>query len=152
MAIIKYPNPILKKISTPVGTLNKIIFSISNILINELEKNNAIGLSAVQVGHLVRMIVITVKNKPIVLINPYITNKVGRKIVIESCLSIPDETYSVRRPERLRLWGTTLEGKKIKIKCTGLLASVAEHEVDHLDGILIIDKGDLLDRTRFETL
>ena len=101
-----------------------------------------IGLSANQLGLDMRFFIAKIENKNYVIFNPTITKLSEETILMEEgCLSIPDIYGSVERPEKIVLEGFDYKGKKIKIKAWGLLARVFQHETDHLNGILFIDKA-----------
>ncbi len=100
-----------------------------------------IGLSANQIGRTERLFVAQIAEKFYVVLNPKIVKSSGNKIEMEEgCLSVPGKYGAVPRAERVTLEGYNLEGKKIKIKARGLLARVFQHEVDHLDGKVFIDR------------
>lgn len=105
------------------------------------QEHHAIGIAAPQLGVNLRVIVIDFRGKEIAIINPVIKGKKGRCKSIEGCLSVPDWNYEVERPESLIVTGTDMNGIKINYRCTGTEASIIQHEVDHLDGKLINDKG-----------
>lgn len=108
--------------------------------------NSGIGLAANQVGVLKRVIVTDIGaegvRKPIYLINPEIIEMDGEKILEEGCLSLPEIKGEVKRGERVFVKGLDTEGKVVKIDTVGLLARAIQHEIDHLDGILFIDRMD----------
>ena len=107
-----------------------------------MKKANGIGLSANQIGLDLNVFVAQVENKFYAVFNPKITRKSENKIFLEEgCLSVPETYGPVARPERITMEGEDANGKKIKIKCWGLLARVFQHETDHLNGILFIDKA-----------
>ena len=106
-------------------------------------KNNGIGLAAVQIGVLKRVVVIDIENEgKFVLINPKIVSFSENKTIMqEGCLSVPDGQYSVERPERVVVEYTDLDGKVNKIETGGLLSKCFQHEIDHLNGHTIVDRG-----------
>ena len=143
--IITVPDEILKKISDPiekVGINEKILI---NDLFETMYKFNGIGLAAVQIGILKRILVIDVSNKdekkqPIVLINPIIKNLSDEmSIYEEGCLSIPETFIEIERPKVCDIEYINEKGLKKNLKCDGLLSTCVQHEINHLDGKLIID-------------
>lgn len=92
-------------------------------------------------GELLRFFVMVYKGKDLVVINPIVKHKKGAWKVVERCFSIPDKWFEVKRPQSMTLFGVGIDGQDIKIKCDNILSSIVEHEVDHLDGILIDKKG-----------
>lgn len=106
-----------------------------------LEKDG-LGLAAPQIGQSIRVAVINTQDGVLVLINPKILKKSWKKIIMEEgCLSLPEVFGLVRRPANVSLTALTPDGKKIKFTAKGMFARVIQHEVDHLDGILFIDKA-----------
>ena len=110
--------------------------------IETMHKYNGVGLAAVQVGILKRVIVIDIydDNGPIAMINPVILKTKGKQEVDEGCLSFPNEFAKVIRPTEVTAEYTDRDGKKIKVKAKELLAQAICHEVDHLNGEVFIDK------------
>jgi peptide deformylase len=109
-------------------------------MIETMKENDGIGLAAPQVGILKRIIVVDIGQGPLVMVNPDILEKDGEQIINEGCLSVPNKNGNVKRPEKLKVNYTDLEGDKHTIKTEGLLSVVISHEVDHLNGVLFIDK------------
>jgi len=139
----KIPDPILRKKSKPVSTkldLTPIFEEMSRIR----QENYGVGIAAPQIGELLRIINFVYKGREVIVLNPVIKHKKGAVLVDESCLSIPNLIYSIRRPESLTLFGEDVHGEPIKFKCDIYHAHTVEHEVDHLDGILIDVKGKLV--------
>ena len=136
---------ILKKKSKEVpeeDILGEKIQILIDDMIETMHKYNGVGLAAVQVGVLKRVIVIDLydDNGPIVLINPVITKTKGEQEVEEGCLSFPNEFAKVIRPAELTAEYINREGKRMKVKAKELLAQAIAHEVDHLNGELFIEK------------
>jgi peptide deformylase len=134
---------ILKKISRPVDAVDDKIQVLIDDMIETMHKHNGVGLAAVQVGVLKRVVVIHIdyeKDKPIVLINPEIKKEKGSQTVDEGCLSFPNKFAKVVRPEEVTVEALDRNGKKIKITGKKLLAQAISHEVDHLNGEVFVDK------------
>ncbi len=107
-----------------------------------MKKANGIGLSANQIGLDMRVFVAQPENKFYAVFNPEILKTSGEaKVIEEGCLSVPDVYGNVTRPDRVLLSGYDANGNKIKIKAWGILARVFQHEVDHLNGGIFIDKA-----------
>tara|TARA_B100000989_G_scaffold288729_1_gene259737 strand:+ start:1058 stop:1582 length:525 start_codon:yes stop_codon:yes gene_type:complete len=143
--IITVPDLILKKISEPIEKIGINEKELINDLFKTMYNSKGIGLAAVQVGILKRILVIDVSNKdeekePICFINPII-KKVSEETSIyeEGCLSIPDTFIEIERPKICEVEYIDLDGKKKYLKCDGLLSTCLQHEINHLDGKLIID-------------
>lgn len=134
---------ILKKVSKPVEEVDDKIKTLVKDMLETMHKYNGVGLAAVQVGILKRVLVIHTdyeKEEPIVLINPEIIKQKGAQTVEEGCLSFPNKFAKVVRPEEIVVEGLNENGEKIKITGKGLLAQALSHEIDHLNGEVFIDK------------
>ena len=133
---------ILKKKSREVEVIDEKIQTLIDDMIETMYKYNGVGLSAVQVGVLKRVVVIDIDddNGVKVLINPQITKTKGEHEVEEGCLSFPNKFAKVIRPEEVVAEYTDRNGKRIKVKAKGLLAQAICHELDHLDGEVFVDK------------
>ena len=133
---------ILKKKSREIEEITDKIQVLIDDMIETMHKYNGVGLAAVQVGVLKRVIVIDLYDDkgPITMINPVITKTKGEQEVEEGCLSFPNEFAKVVRPAEVWAEYTDRNGKKIKIKAKELLAQAICHEVDHLNGEVFIDK------------
>ena len=143
--IITVPNEVLKKISDPLENVGESEKKLVNDLFETMYNSNGIGLAAVQVGILKRILVIDVSTKeeeknPLCFINPVIKKISDEKSVYEEgCLSIPDTFIEIERPKICEVEYINLDGKLENIKCDGLLSTCLQHEINHLDGKLIID-------------
>ena len=133
---------ILKKKSREVDTIDEKIQTLIDDMIETMYKFNGVGLSAVQVGILKRVVVIDIDDGTgvKVLINPKITKTKGEQEVEEGCLSFPNQYAKMIRPKEVTAEALDRNGKKITIKAKDLLAQAIAHECDHLDGIVFIDK------------
>ncbi len=109
-------------------------------MVETMYEYEGVGLAAPQVGVLRRVVVIDIGEGPIKLINPKIIEKEGEVIDAEGCLSIPNRVGTVKRPEKVKVEYLDENGEKKVIEGTGLLAKALCHEIDHLDGVLFIDK------------
>ena len=144
--IITVPNEVLKKISDPLENVGESEKKLVNDLFETMYNSNGIGLAAVQVGILKRILVIDVSTKeeeknPLSFINPVI-KKISEETSVyeEGCLSIPDTFIEIERPKICEVEYIDLDGKLKNIKCDGLLSTCLQHEINHLDGKLIIDQ------------
>ena len=143
--IITVPNEILKKKSEIVEKVGINEKRLINDLFETMYKSKGIGLAAVQVGILKRILVIDISSKeekkePLSLINPSIKKLSDEtSIYEEGCLSIPDTFIEIERPKISEVEYIDINGKKRNIKCDGLLSTCLQHEINHLDGKLIID-------------
>ncbi len=133
---------ILRKKSREVEQVDDRIRDLLDDMVDTMHKYNGVGLSAVQVGILKRLVVIDLYDDkgPIKLVNPVILKTKGEQEVEEGCLSFPNKYAKMIRPAEVVAEALDENGKKIKIKAKGLLAQAICHELDHLDGVLFIDK------------
>lgn len=134
---------ILKKKSRPVEVVDEKVKELIEDMIDTMHKQDGVGLAAVQVGILKRIVVIDTyeEGSPIyVFINPEILDTKGQREVEEGCLSFPNKYAKMIRPEEVTIKALNKDGKEIKLTATGLLAQAICHEVDHLEGIVFVDK------------
>jgi peptide deformylase len=154
LSIKKYPEPILRKKAKEITKIRKKTLNLITNMLETMYSAKGLGLAATQVGVLERIIVVDTtpsdeKNKPdktnhkaIVLINPKILSEEGENISEEGCLSFPNITGKVKRAAQIIVSGLNVNGEKVEIKAGGLPARIIQHEIDHLDGILFIDRMD----------
>ncbi len=135
-----FEDPILRKISREVTEINERIKILLDDMVDTMYKDEGVGLAAPQVGVLRRAVVIDIGEGVIKLINPEIIEKEGENIDVEGCLSVPGRAGIVKRPERVRVKYLNEFGEEKIIEGRGLLAKALCHEIDHLNGILFIDK------------
>lgn len=133
---------ILKKKSREVEVIDEKLQILIDDMIETMHKYNGVGLAAVQVGVLKRVIVIDLYDDkgPIVLINPVIIKTKGEQEVDEGCLSFPNQFAKVTRPAEVIAEYIDREGKRMRVKAKELLAQAICHEVDHLNGEVFVDK------------
>jgi peptide deformylase len=136
-----YGDEVLRKKSRIVETVNPRILTLLNDMLETMYEAEGIGLAAPQVGILKRLIVIDIGEGPLFLINPEITETEGNVVDTEGCLSIPGKQGEVERPERVIVKALNEKGENVTIKGTGLLARALCHEIDHLEGVLFVDKA-----------
>lgn len=143
LEIKKYPDPVLRK---KAGKIEEIIPEIKKLgqdMIETMQKSDpeGVGLAGPQVGALKRIIVVLTEQGPAVFINPRILKKSREnENMEEGCLSFLGPSFKIKRAKEIELEFLDIEGKKSKIKVGGVSARIFQHEIDHLDGILIIDK------------
>lgn len=146
LKIITHPNPILRKKSRELkreDILHTDFKKLVKDMATTMLKKDGVGLAAPQIGKNIRLIVVNSEDGVMVFINPKIIKKSWRKkIGEEGCLSLPDIFLMVKRHYIVEVEFLDLTGQKQKIKATDILARVFQHEIDHLDGILFIDKAE----------
>ena len=142
--IIIEPDPILRKKCEPLENVDDDVRKLMNDMLETMYKAPGIGLAAIQVGILKRIVVIDVskeeKKSPLFLVNPEIIYKSKNTAVYEEgCLSLPGQFAEIERPAECHIEYIDYDGKEKKLETKGLLATCIQHEIDHLNGILFID-------------
>ena len=151
--ILIEPDPLLRKKSEPLESVNEETRKLMDDMLETMYKAPGIGLAAIQIGILKKIIVIDVskdkdKKKPLFLINPEIVFKSDKtSIYEEGCLSLPGQFAEIERPAECQLKYIDYDGKQNELKADGLLATCIQHEIDHLNGILFIDYLSKLKKT-----
>jgi len=138
-------NPRLRKKSKTVDKISPKTLEILDDMAETMYSAKGLGLAAPQVGILRRLVVIDVGDGLLELINPEIIKEEGQQREEEGCLSLPDQQGFVIRPAKVEIKAQNREGKEVKLSGEGVLARAFSHEIDHLDGILFIDK--MVERT-----
>ncbi|MCB4792109.1 MAG: peptide deformylase [Elusimicrobia bacterium] len=144
LKIYKYGEPILKKKCLPVKEITPEIKKLAGDMLETMYINNGVGLAASQVGVPDRICVIDVrpegKRKPLVLINPKITDKSGKMLEEEGCLSFPGIAASIKRHKNVKVSAINENGMPVIVEGAGLLSKALQHELDHLDGKVFISR------------
>ncbi|MEW9094033.1 MAG: peptide deformylase [Clostridiaceae bacterium] len=136
----KYGEEVLRKKSRPVEKIDDRLQVLLDDMLETMYHNNGVGLAAPQVGILKRAVVIDIGEGPVFLINPEIIEEEGFCVDEEGCLSIPGEAGSVKRPYRVKVKALNRAGEEIIIEGEDFMARALCHEIDHLNGILFVDK------------
>lgn len=131
---------VLRKKSRTVDKIDKRILTLLDDMVDTMYESDGIGLAGPQVGILKRVVVVDIGDGPIYLINPVILEAKGSEIDSEGCLSIPNENGDVDRPTWIKVNALNEKGENYTFEANDLFARAICHEVDHLDGILFIDK------------
>ena len=153
LQIIYDGDPVLRKVSKPVEKITSKVRKLVEDMFETMYADNGIGLAAPQIAVSQRVIVVDIqtrRTKPIALINPEITASAGEQESLEGCLSCPGLSANVKRAESVTVQGLDQNGRNVKVEAKGLLAVVLQHEIDHLDGILFIDRLDPSQRVKVE--
>jgi len=153
--IITYPNPVLRKKVEPVTTFDESLQELARDLIETMYAAPGAGLAANQIGVSLSIVVINNskdedEKKPLVLVNPEIIEKGERQVDEEGCLSVIDLTAKVERYRKLLVRAQDLHGKTWEFPAEDFFARVIQHELDHLNGILFIDRLSPLKRTLYK--
>lgn len=165
LPVLRFPDPRLKEASAPVAEVTAEVSAFIDDLLETMRASPAcVGLAAPQIGSLRRIVAVDVSahrrgvREPnhglLVLLNPEILAKGGREIVREGCMSVPDYTANVRRGQWVLVDALDRQGRQLIIEAVGFEAIAIQHEVDHLDGALFLDrvssvKTDLFRRKRY---
>ena len=138
--VITYPNPILRKKSEVVEKVNDDLKQLVEDMTETMYASHGIGLAAIQIGVLKRVIVVNVGEGRVVLINPVIDKAEGETRMEEGCLCLPGVMVEVTRHENITVSGLRETGEEVTLYASGLQARALQHEIDHLEGTLIVDK------------
>jgi peptide deformylase len=138
-----FGDPVLKTRAAPVETFDDSLARLTEEMLATMRENDGVGLAANQVGRLKRVLVASVEDEDYVIVNPVLsalseTTDQGQ----EGCLSIPGINVEVDRPTAVTVTGQDASGEPLRIEAKDMLARVLQHEVDHLDGVLILDRTD----------
>jgi len=155
LEIKKYPEKVLKQKAKPVTVFNEELQTLIDSMIETMYAAPGVGLAAPQVGRSKRLAVIDISSREdkfplIVLVNPVIVTCEGEVEFEEGCLSLPEYTAKVKRAETVVVKALDREGKALEIEATDLLAVALQHEIDHLDGMLLIDRISPIKREFFK--
>jgi len=134
-----HPDSILGQKASPVTLFDGALQDFFHVMLDFMREHRGIGLAAPQVGVLQRVVVANTREGPVCLANPEIVDQAGPDTMVESCLSLPGTAVIVERNTQIHIRGRDHRGKKVEFEAVGLLARVLQHEVDHLDGVLISD-------------
>lgn len=163
--IIKYGHPVLREKGKRIEKITPEIRQLAANMIETMYAANGLGLAAQQIGRTIMLTVIDVSGSeqssqlfidgkpqdikalmPLTLANPVLSNPQGVQVESEGCLSVPEINADIRRAEKITVRAQSLDGKELNFDCTGLLARAAQHEVDHLNGVLFVDRMDTATR------
>jgi len=143
------PDPVLRQKAKKVNKIDKSVQRLVDDMIETMRAASGVGLAAPQIGVPLRVAVIEVPgNEVIVLVNPEIVKRKGERLLQEGCLSIPGYQGEIRRSVWVKVKAQDRQGRNIRLKGEELLAQVLEHEIDHLNGVLYIDRVEGTDKLR----
>jgi peptide deformylase len=142
-----FGDPVLKTRAAPVETFDESLLRLTQNMLTTMRDKDGVGLAANQVGRLRRVIVASVEDDDYVVVNPVLTKvSATTERLPEGCLSIPGIQVEVERPTSVTVSGMDASGEPLQIEASDMLARVLQHEVDHLDGVLILDRTDRASR------
>lgn len=170
LEILTFPDPRLRKKAPPVARVTPELVQLARDMLEKMYESRGIGLAAPQVAHSIRLLVADTRPRdtggrytmedmtelelvvpqPFIIFNPVIVKKDGRTTFDEGCLSVPGFYETVERFDYIEVEGLNLEGKKFVTKTDGLLAICIQHEIDHLDGKLFIDRLSMIKSSRIK--
>lgn len=142
-----WPDRVLRRRAEPIRDLNEELVRLAHDMAETMYARGGIGLAAPQVGALWRLVTVDVGEGLLYLVNPELLEQEGEQRGEEGCLSIPGVRLQIARSERLQLRAWDLQGRELRLEAEGLLARVLQHEVDHLNGVLILDRASPLERS-----
>lgn len=143
LQIIRYPDPRLRKPAEPVEAFDGTLAALAQRMLQLMRAQKGVGLAGPQVGVPLRLFVLNVTQSPeddLVLVNPELSDLQGIVQASEGCLSIPEVRAEIRRAARCRVSARDVAGRALELEAGGLLARVLQHETDHLNGVLILDR------------
>lgn len=143
LEVRKFGDPVLKSRATPVQEFDEPLSRLAEDMLQTMRDYEGVGLAANQVGRLKRILVADLEDQEYVIVNPVIqeTSETS-ETDNEGCLSIPQVNVEVERPTAITVSGYDAAGEPVRIEAEGLLARIIQHEVDHLDGVTILDRTD----------
>jgi peptide deformylase len=139
LSLALYPDQVLRTVCPPVETFDSALRDLADEMLTLMQYHRGIGLASPQVGHRRRLIVCRIGDHPLVLTNLEVKGSSEARDFVEGCLSLPGVQVNVRRPERIRVTGYDPHGQRRSFGAVGLWARVIQHELDHLNGVLICD-------------
>jgi peptide deformylase len=150
LTIRKFGDPVLKEPARPVESFDHALSRLADDMIETMHQAPGVGLAAPQVGRSIRLVVFDLQDEtgPRALANPTLHNEWGEQLEEEGCLSVPGIYYPVRRFQKIQAEGFDLSGAPVSMEAEDLLARVLQHEVDHLDGVLFVDRLEGQERKR----
>jgi peptide deformylase len=140
LKIIKFPKPFLRKKAKAVKTFSPAIAKLIDDMIETMHSAPGVGLAAPQVHKSIRVIVVDSGSGPLALVNPKILEQSGSQVFTEGCLCLPGVEAPVERASHVKVKALGRDGEALAITADGFLATILQHEIDHLEGIVFIDR------------
>ena len=143
LPVLKFPHEILKTRAREVPVITEVERKLVRDMIETMYAENGVGLAANQVGVLKRIFVASadqVRGREMVFLNPVLIKKEGTLREFEGCLSVPEYYEPVKRAKKVLMRAMTMDGRTVEVKGEGLISRIFQHEIDHLNGILFVDR------------
>lgn len=137
-----YGDPVLRQVAPPVDEIDGRVAKLARDMLDTMYAAPGVGLAATQVGVRKRLFVYDIDEDPHVLVNPVVREASGEWVYEEGCLSVPGMSWPITRPREVHVTGYDLEGNEVSIEADDLLARLVQHEIDHLDGVLLVERLD----------
>ena len=153
LTVLKYPHPVLKTKALKVSKITELDRKLVRDMIETMYAENGVGLAANQVGVSKQLFVASpdqVRGAELVFFNPALIKKEGTIREFEGCLSVPEFYEPVRRSKTVWMRAMTLDGRSVEVKAEGLLSRIFQHEIDHLNGLIFVDRLGLVKRTHLK--
>ena len=141
-SIVTYPDPVLRTEAKNVSRIDKSTRQLVQDMVSTMREAKGLGLAANQIGVLQKVLVYDDGTGLRVVINPAVVKASGEQTAVEACLSVPGVQGDVKRSNEIVVKGIGADGKRVKIKAEGMAARIIQHEMDHLNGTLFIDRAD----------
>lgn len=140
LPIVTVGDPVLEQRAEEVPKITKKVAKLIDDMLETMYEANGVGLAAPQVGVSQRIIVLDPGDGPVIIVNPVLNEASGEEIDVEGCLSIPERWVYVKRATEVEVTGLNEKGKPLRVQAEGLFARALQHEIDHLDGVLMLDR------------
>jgi peptide deformylase len=151
LTIVTYPESVLREKASPVERMDDELRALVDDMFDAMYADDGVGLAAPQIGVSKRLIVIDVKGKTAAMFNPVIVEYSKEHVTEEEgCLSVPGIRLDISRPAAVRVKGMGIDGEELDYQADGMLARAFQHEIDHLNGVLIIDHASSVQRIFFK--
>jgi peptide deformylase len=152
LSLTLYPEPLLRQVASPVAAFDERLRAIVAAMYARMQQSKGVGLAAPQVGLKLRILVLNPSGDPkddLTLVNPEIGARAGADTLFdEGCLSFPGIYAEIRRPERCSVKAFDVEGRPIEAEYSGFVSRIVQHEYDHLEGVLLVDRMSPTDKLR----
>lgn len=147
--LVKFPDKRLKKKCKPVKVITDDVKQLILDMYLTMKANQGVGIAAPQVGDNRRIVVFSLTEEPLVMINPAIIKREGKFSMVEGCLSLPEYFQTIERDDKITVVYTDADGREMSMNASGIYAAAIQHEIDHLDGKTMVDHLPFAKRLKF---